>query len=406
MTKHVAIVGAGLSGLTCARTLLRAGVDVTVVEASDGIGGRVRTDEVDGFLLDRGFQVFLDSYPEARTQLDLGALDLRAFNAGALVRRGSRMHVVADPVRQPVHAVSSLVAPVGSIADKLRVARLRQQLLAGKEDHRFRAELATGAALEAYGFSERMMRTFFEPFLGGVFLERQLETSAAKFQFVFRMFSTGRATVPAGGMSRIPEQIAQELEGRVRTGRRVSGIREGTLTLESGETIEADAIVIAVDQVSAARILRESVPVRSRAATTVYFDAPEPPVEGPWLVLNGDADGLVNHLAVMSEVCPEYAPRGRALVSVTMLLSGISHPEERVRRELEGWFGSAAREWRHLRTCQTLNALPEERSFSRISEVRRAGERVWQCGDYLGNASIDGAMLSGRLTAEAVMEEL
>jgi phytoene dehydrogenase-like protein len=406
MTKRVAVVGAGLSGLTCARTLDRAGLDVAVFEASDGLGGRVRTDEVDGFLLDRGFQVFLDSYPEAARQLDLDALDLRAFHPGAVVRRHGRLHVVADPLRRPLRAVSSLLAPVGSLADKLRVARLRQELLRNGGTGAFGGSETTARALETYGFSAEMRESFFRPFLAGVFLESRLDTSAAKFAFVFRMFSRGRATIPSGGMRRIPEQLARGIEDRIRLRTPVAKVSDGTLTLSSREQLHFDAVVVAVEEESAARLTGASSSSGAKSATTIYFDADEPPVEGPWLVLNGDSEGLVNHLAVMTEVCPDYAPKGRCLVSVTTLAPATEGLASLVQRELGEWFGRPVRDWRHIRTCRTMSALPEEKTFSREPEVRRPFPRTWQCGDYLGNASIDGAMMSGRLTAEAMMEEL
>jgi phytoene dehydrogenase-like protein len=400
------VVGAGLSGLTCALTMVEAGLDVSVLEASDGVGGRVRTDAVDGFLLDRGFQVLLDAYPEAGRRLDLAALDLHAFHPGAVVRKGGRMHVVADPFRQPIRAIRSLFAPVGSFADKLLVARLRMESLRAGSGRRLRHDLPTRAALEQYGFSARMIETFFRPFLGGVFLERELETSAAKLAFVFRMFAMGRATVPAQGMSGIPAQLARRLEGRIRTGCRVTAVSSRILTLATGGVLEADAVILAVDEANAARLTGIAPPARMKHVTTIHFDAPAPPVEGPWLVLNGDGDGVVNHLAVMSEVSADYAPAGRSLVSVTTLSGSREGIETRVTRELEGWFGRAVRKWRHLRTDHIVGALPEESSFSAIPPVRPPADGVWLCGDYTGNASIEGAILSGRLTAEALLETL
>lgn len=406
MTKRVAVVGAGLSGLTCARTLHRAGIDVTLFEGSDGIGGRVRTDEVDGFLLDRGFQVLLDSYPEASRQLDFAALELRAFNPGAIVRKDGRFHVMADPMRQPRSAVASLLAPVGTMADKLRVARLRGELLGKRGSNAFAPETPTRKALEEYGFSSEMLSSFFTPFLGGVFLEPRLETSAGKFAYVFQMFSRGRATVPARGMGRIPEQLAAGIEDRIRTRTAVAAVGDGTLALSTGAELRFDAIVVAADEAAAACLLNGPEPPRGKSATTLYFAADAPPANGSWLVLNGEGRGVVNHLAVMTEVSPGYAPAGRCLVSVTTLEPSTEGLAPRVQQELEDWYGRPVREWRHLRSCRTIDALPQERTFSRVPEVRRPSQRVWQCGDYLGNASIDGAMSSGRLTAEAMMEAL
>ncbi len=407
MTRSATVVGAGVSGLTCARELRREGVDVTVLEASDGIGGRVRTDEVDGFLLDRGFQVLLDSYPEASRQLDFPSLALKPFHPGAIVRKGQRMHRVADPLRRPLDVMPSLLAPVGSLRDKLLVPRLRRELVSGKRGERFAPTTSTRAALEQFGFSKQMMDSFFRPFLGGVFLESRLETSAAKFAFVFRMFATGRAVVPARGMQQIPTQLASGLEGQIRTKCRVANVEFGRVTLEDGEVVEADTVVLAVDETNAERLSGAPASARSKSTTTHYFDAQEPPLDGPWLVLNGDNDGIVNHVAVMSEVSDDYAPNGRALISATVLDdvgSADDRPVELVRRELESWFGRGVRDWRHIRSYRIANALPDESRFSPAPELRHVSRGVWCCGDYLGNASIEGAMLSGRITAEAILE--
>ena len=212
------IVGAGLAGLACARELVHAGRRVHVVEAADRVGGRVATDTIDGFRIDRGFQVYLDAYPEGRRQLDLAALGLGCFEPGALVAEGGRLRRVSDPWRRPLAAVLSVLNGDVGIADGLRTARLRGDCIrvartANADPSRPSpaAERSTREELVARGFSEAFIRLFFEPFFGGVFLERHLDTSAAVFQFTFAMFAMGRACLPRGGMEAIPKQLAAGL---------------------------------------------------------------------------------------------------------------------------------------------------------------------------------------------------
>lgn len=201
--KKVLIVGGGLAGLACAIRLHQSGARPLIFEGSDGVGGRVRTDEVDGFLLDRGFQVFLDAYPEAGALLDMDKLDLRAFRPGALIYQTSGMRRIMDVLREPRHLIESALAPVGSLADKLRVARLRWRLMrlsteeiAGHED------MTTESYLKHAGFSPAMIDGFFRSFYGGIFLERELQTSSRMFEFTFKMFSQGSATLPSRGMGK------------------------------------------------------------------------------------------------------------------------------------------------------------------------------------------------------------
>lgn len=411
MTHDVVIVGAGLSGLCCALRLRKAGLRPLLLEASDGVGGRVRTDVVEGFRLDRGFQVFLTSYPEAKRVLDYGALRLRRFLPGALVRHGGRFHELTDPWRRPVAALRSLFSPVGTFADKLRVARLRSRSLRGTVEERFRdPETTTIRALRGAGFSAAMIDRFFRPFLGGIFLDPELVTSSRMFHFVFRMFSLGDACLPAEGMEAIPRQLASGLPpDGVRLGARVACVQPGSVVLETGEEINGRAVVVAAEGVGAARLLGDAIPSVGQGVTCLYFAARQAPVEQPILVLNGEGRGPVNNLCVPTTVTPSYGRPGESLVSATVL--GV-HEEGRlqaeVREQLGDWFGNAVKDWRHLRTYRIPYALPGQAAPALDVPERPVRWRpgVYVCGDHRDNASIQGAMVSGRRAAEAVLEDL
>ncbi len=413
----VVVVGAGLAGLACARSLAAAQVPVVVLEASDGLGGRVRTDRHEGFLLDRGFQVLLTGYPECRRQLDYAALDLRPFYPGAIVRVEGRFHRVADPFRRPLDALRSLGSPVGSFADKLRVLGLRRRALAGTQSQLWqRPATSTLATLTGLGFSSAMIDRFFRPFLGGIFLGRDLATSSRLLDFVMRMLAVGDTAVPAAGMGAIAEQLASTLpDGTLRLRSEVVALANDGVVLASGERIDASAVVVATEGDVAARLLGLATPASPRSVSAVYFDAPASPVGEATVVLNGDA-GLVNNLAVMSDVAPTYAPPGRALVVAAVLGANQNQVDAQaggdvlaaqVQTELTRWYGEGVRAWRHLRTYAIRWAQPSQLAdeLEPVERPVRVGPGRFVAGDHVETATLHGALVSGRRAAEAVLAE-
>jgi len=412
MRDRTIVIGAGLAGLSCARHLQLAGREVLVLEASDAVGGRVRTDRHRGFLLDRGFQVYLDAYPKAGQELDLDSLDLHRFKPGALVFMGGRLHRLMDPFRCPVAALGSAFAPVGSLRDKLLTAKLRNQIKhLSVAEIESRPARSTAERLRQFGFSERMIDGFFRPFYGGIFLESELRTSSRMFDFTFKMFSEGSATLPAGGMGAIPEQLAATLvAGTVQLGARVASIRPDGVGLDDGQFLVSDRVVLATDATTAARLLpgAPEPDVTWRSTTALYFSADKSPLAKGLIALNGTGRGLVNHVCVPSDIAPSYAPPERSLVSVSLL--GVpEHPdlEPRVRSELKGWFGDTVDGWQWLRSDRIRHALPEQLpqsanpSSTRPAQIaERSG--VYLCGDYLANPSIEGAITSGVRAAETI----
>lgn len=415
MSKHdadVIVVGAGLAGLACARRLHRSGLKVLVVEASDGPGGRVRTDEVDGFLLDRGFQVLLTAYPVTRSELDFAALDLRSFEPGALVRTGGAFHRVSDPFRRPRHALATLGAPIGSLGDKWRVARLALRVRRGSVPELFqRTETSTRAYLAGEGFTDQIIDTFFTPFLGGVFLDPALETSSRMFEFVFRMFGEAPVAVPAGGMGALSQQLAGGLPaGTLRLNSRVVAAGRNAVTLEEGESLSARAVIVATDGPAAQRLAGLDDVPGYRPALCIYYAADEPPVEEGLLVLDGEGRGPVSNFCVMSQVSSTYAPAGRELLSATVLGDAIGRPDVRAsaRAQLRDWFGPAADDWEEIASYRIPVGLPDQSPRAggvRARAVRTPGG-VFVAGDHRRHGSIEGAIVSGLEVAKAVGGEL
>ena len=322
-SEEIIIIGAGLSGLACAIALQKAGKTPLLLEASDGPGGRVRTDEVDGFLLDRGFQVYLDAYPTAGQLLDLPKLGLRAFEPGALVYRAGKLHRVIDAFRRPKELLSSVFAPIGSLFDKSRVGRLRFSMMRKSiEDIAESEDRSTEQYLQRIGLSSTIIDRFFRSFYGGIFLERELQTSSRMFEFTFKMFSQGSATLPERGMGQISKQLAQQLaEDRILYDSPVTQVTGTDVHLASGKVYSASQIVVATPVHQASQLLPElNIPeIGWRSVTNLYFAASKSPINEPLIVLNGEGSGLVNNVAVLTDVVPGYAPEGQALISVSLL---------------------------------------------------------------------------------------
>jgi len=414
----VVIVGAGMAGLTCARALRAQGASCVVLEAGDAVGGRVRTDDVGGFRVDRGFQVLLTAYPTARRWLDYAGLGLGHFEPGALVATPEGEARVSDPFRRPGRLLETWRAPVGAAGDKLRIAVLRLAATAGGIDGVWTKGMApdgamrtTAAELAARGFTPAMLERFLRPWLGGVFLERDLATPAAMMFFVYRMFSQGYAALPTGGMQRIPEQLAAGLgpDGVVLRAR-VARTEPGAVELLDGQRVPARQIVVATDREEATRLVDEIGGAAWRGVINVQWAAPRSPLAGqPMLWLNGRGRGLINNLVVPSDVAAGYAPAGQALVSATVLGDAPDDDGELTRAlglELAERFGQEVWTWRPLAVRRIRRALPVVSAPGTGREPREVREGLWICGDHRASASIEGAMASGEATANTILARL
>lgn len=410
---QVLIIGAGLSGLSCAYQLKRAGISFRLHESSDDVGGRVRTDSYEGFLLDRGFQVLLTAYPETQQLLDYKKLHLSRFEPGALIRYQGRFQRFADPWRRPQHLISTAFSPVASFTDKLRVASLRRSVRRGSLEELYeRPEMTTMDFLREKGFSEIIIQRFFKPFLGGIFLESELSTSSRMFEFVFRMFSLGDAALPAAGMQAIARQIADQLPANsLVTNSRVSNVTADSVMLTNGQQRSAQAVVVACDQPSANQLLGITTTIKTQTVHCLYYSAEKSPITEPILVLNGDSQGPINNLCVPSQVVASYAPADRSLISVSVLEADAADCpdlEQAVRTQLGDWFGLEVNHWQHLKSYDIRYALPDQSppALTPVAKPIKRTDGIYICGDYLDTASIQGALLTGRRVAERIIDDL
>ncbi|MEU8220468.1 NAD(P)/FAD-dependent oxidoreductase [Micromonospora taraxaci] len=403
----VVVVGGGLAGLAAARRLHRAGVPWRLLEASGRLGGRVATDVVDGYLIDRGFQVLNTAYPRLGTLLDTDRLDLRYFTSGVLVRKGDDLLRLVNPLREPTGAPGTALAGVGSLRDRLRFAALAAgcatlpvgRLLAAPET-------SAETALRRAGLSDAIIEELLRPFLSGVFIDRELATSSHVLAMVVRSFARGRIGLPAEGMAALPRAVADPLPADLLDlDTPVAEVAPGRVRTQAGD-IRCRAVVVAVDPPAASALLPAVTTVRMHSYTTYYHSAPEPPLTEPILLVDGDRREIVANTVVLSNAAPTYAPAGRHLIA-TSVVGPTAPPEPTIRAELTRLYGQSTADWTHLTTVAVPQALPAAPPpQGRLRKPVSMGEGLFVAGDHRDSPSIQGALASGWRAAGAVLEEL
>lgn len=403
----VVVVGAGLAGLVAARTLVAAGRDVVVLEASDAVGGRVRTDRVDGYLLDRGFQLYNPAYPEGGRQLDHTLLRLRPFTRGVVVRHRGRSIRLVDPRVAPSWSLSALRAPLGSVRQRAALARYLRRCAAERPAVLTHQQDSTArAALLQAGVAPAAVDHVLQPFLAGVFLEAELQTSRRFLDVVLRSMMRGTPSVPSAGMQAIPEQLSSGLPtGVVHLRDEVLHVAPGRVR-SAATTWKAGAVVVATDPSAARRLLPGLPPVRMRGVTTWYHSTDDLGLAGgrPLLHVDGDRSGPVVNTVVVSHAAPGYAPPGRALVASSVLgVDGPAADELAVRRHLEHLYGTPTSRWETVGVSRVPEALPAMAPPHDFRRTVVVGDGLFVAGDHRDSSSIQGAMVSGRRAAQAVI---
>ncbi|MCE0487181.1 NAD(P)/FAD-dependent oxidoreductase [Ornithinimicrobium sediminis] len=400
----VLVIGAGLAGLQCARTLQRAGVHTQVWEAGDAVGGRIRTDRVDGFLMDRGFQVLNPAYPAVQRHIDVEALQLQTFGSGALVRREDRLAVLADPLREPAHLPDVLRSGYLVPQDLLALARWAGPAVGPSSAMKAGPDTPRSVSLDAAGLHGDLRRVV-EEFLAGVLLEDDGSTSTAFTRLLVRMFAFGSPGLPASGMQALPQQIADRLHAPVRLGTRVRSVDQGTgrATVHAdGLSATARLVVVATGAGAAEELVGLTAPA-TKGVVTDWFTMPEPPAAPRMLVLDGrtPSGGPVRNAAVITDTAPSYAPPGQHMVQASSLVrDGRVPPVSDVLRHVGELYAVGTGQWELVHRHEVPQALPVQPPPLRLRRPMQVSESVVVAGDHMDTASIQGALVSGERAAQ------
>ncbi len=406
-TQAIHIIGGGISGLVAAQVLENHGFSTTIIEATDRVGGRVKTDRLDGYLLDHGFQVLLTAYPAATKYLDLKSLDLQQFVPGASIFKQKKQKVIGDPLRDVSLIFSTLFSGIGTTSDKIKILKLNAYLKKKSIKAIFEEkEETTLNYLKNYGFSEGIISDFFTPFFSGIFLETELKTSSRMFEFVYKMFGEGHAAIPKGGMEEIPKQLQANLtQTKYIYDTKVANVKEGEITLEDGTLLKSDFTIIATEPSQLISNLSNQA-IKWKSCVNLYFTAATRKMKKPIIGLIPNEGSLINNLFYPTSVTT--SSRGnQELLSVTVIDSkGLNEKEliKSVQRELSDLCGIESTQF--LKSYHIPMALPnlEDLRYSNLPSETHLSAGIVLAGDTQLNGSLNAAMLAGESAAMAVVE--
>ncbi|HDZ06013.1 hypothetical protein LCGC14_0130200 [marine sediment metagenome] len=404
---EIAIIGAGVSGLIAAIVLEQNGYSPTIYEQSKSVGGRVKTDSIDDYQLDHGFQVLLDAYPMAKKYLNYEALDLQKFLPGAYIFKNNKSAIIGDPLRSLGLLFPTLLSNMGSFSDKIKILRLNLSIKQKTNEDIFNEpETSTLDFLKAQGFSEQIISNFFKPFFSGIFLEPNLETSSRMFQFVYKMFGTGSAVLPTAGIGAITKHLASRLnKTRIEFNCTVASCTDGSIEFSDGKKIQTDYTIIATDASPLVPNLRKQK-LSWHSSDTLYFTCKTRKIKKPLIGLIADSESLINNIFYHTAI--NTLNKGdEELLSVTVVKQhSLSEYEliQRVKEDLNTYCGITTE--RYLKHYEIKRALPKlnDLRYSLIPSETRLTERTFLAGDYLLNGSLNAAMTSGEMAAYGLLE--
>ncbi|MDF4202928.1 NAD(P)/FAD-dependent oxidoreductase [Maribacter sp. SA7] len=403
------IIGAGISGLIAATVLEQHGFSPVVIEATDRVGGRVKTDIINGHQLDHGFQVLLTEYPAAQKYLDYESLELQHFLPGASIFKNGKQETIGDPLRDASLLFSTLIASIGTFSDKLKILKLNTRLKKKTIEQIFNdKEQSTFSYLTDFGFSTKMINDFFKPFFSGIFLENKLDTSSRMFEFVYKMFGEGSAALPKDGIEEIPKQLLHQLTSTtVKYNTAVSAIEDGKILLADGQEIESDFIIIATEASYFIQNLKNQA-LEWQSCDTIYFEVEHRTIEKPLIGLIPEKNALINNIFYHTSL-KTTLNNGKELLSVTVVNNQELSKDKliaQVQKELTELCGITSSTFiKHYSIPKSLPKLNDLQYEISPSETRLT-QTIFLAGDVQLNGSLNAAMIAGEKAALGVLENL
>ena len=400
------IIGGGISGLIAARVLEEYGLSATIIEATDRLGGRVKTDVVDGYSLDHGFQVLLTAYPAAKKYLDFDALALQEFLPGSAIFKNGKQKIIGDPLRNLSLLLPTLFSGIGTVNDKLKILALNRRLKKKSIQNIFaEKEQTTLAYLENIGFSETIITDFFIPFFSGIFLENKLETSSRMFEFVYKMFGEGNAALPKDGIQAIPKQLFEKLKSTtIIFNTKVKSVENGSIILESGETLKSNFTIIATQASGLVSNLKNQATLW-KSCDTLYFEVAKREIKKPLIGLIAAPNALINNIFYHTSL-QTSATATKELLSVTVI-----DRQNLTNKQLVTEVQKELKELCNIDYCTFIKqynipmALPklQDIQYEMLPSETRLTETIFLAGDTQLNGSLNAAMIAGERAALEVI---
>lgn len=413
--KKIIIVGAGIAGLSTGVFLKKTGkFDILFIEANDRVGGRIKTEKINGYLLDYGFHIFFTANPIAAELLDIEKLDLRYFKSGALIMKNHSYQKFYDPFKHPKYFFKSLFSKIGTLKDKITILKRRAELRNMSYDKVFdKYEVKTSSILKKRRFSSKIIKNLFNPIFSHFFMENELSTSRRMFEFYLKMLAEGNMAIPAKGIEEITKQLLSNFDkSEIMFNAKAVNIENDKIILENGEILNADAFVISTEQNGFySKIIKSNLENNQRSSTCYYFSANKSPFDEKLICFNANESKVVSSIAVLSNISHKYAPDGKSLIVATVI--GKTNTDEnelelKIKDEVSNVFGSQVYDWEKIKCYKIENALPNQDYVlgkSRENEINPS-DKIYLCGDHLLNGTVYGAMKSAKNISEMILKNL